>query len=217
MSVLRSLTERCDPSLAGLIVVDVQNDFCSPEGACAKRGVDITSGLDMMPNLYRLIDEAREVSLPIIYIQTIHSEWTDTDPWIYRKPEGADKETCREGSWGADFFDGIEPRADERVVIKHRYSAFINTDLDTILKAKGIESVLLTGVATNVCVESTMRDAFMLDDYVTMVHDCMATGDPVLHEGTLENTRRQFGLVASHHEVIDTWDGFERRKAAPGF
>jgi ureidoacrylate peracid hydrolase len=217
MSVLRSLKERCDPSLAGLIVVDVQNDFCSPEGACARRGMDISAGLEMMPNLYKLIDEAREVSLPIIYIQTVHSEWTDTEPWIYRKPEGADKETCREGSWGVDFFDGIEPRADERVVIKHRYSAFINTDLDTILKAKGIESVLLTGVATNVCVESTMRDAFMLDYYVTMVEDCMAGPDPVLHEGTLENTRRQFGLVASHREVVDTWDGAERKKVAPGF
>ena len=143
-------------------MVDVQNDFCSPEGACARRGMDIKAGLEMMPNLYKLIDEAREVSLPIIYIQTVHSEWTDTEPWLYRTARGADTETCREGSWGVDFFDGIEPRADERVVIKHRYSAFINTDLDTILKAKGIESVLLTGVATNVCVESTMRDAFML-------------------------------------------------------
>lgn len=218
MSVLRSLKERCNPSLSGLIVVDVQNDFCSPEGACARRGIDITSGLEMMPNLYEFIDEAREVSLPIIYIQTINSEWTDTEPWLYRKPGGADLDTCREGSWGADFFDGIEPRVNERVVIKHRYSAFINTDLNTILKAKGIESVLMTGVATNVCVESTMRDAFMLDYYVTMVDDCMATDDPVLHEGTLENTRRQFGLVASHREVMETWGGFERnKKSAPGF
>ncbi len=217
MSVLRSLKERCAPSLSGLIVVDVQHDFCSPEGACAKLGVDINSGLEMMPNLYKLIDEAREVSLPIIYMETVHSEWTDTEPWLYRKPEGADVETCREGSWGVDFFDGIEPRADERVVIKHRYSAFINTDLDTILKAKGIESVILTGVATNVCVESTIRDAFMRDYYVTMVHDCMATSDPVLPEGTLENTRRQFGLVASHQEVIETWEGAERKKTAPGF
>ena len=77
-------------------------------------------------------------------------------------PRAPTPDTCREGSWGADFFDGIAPRANERVVIKHRYSAFINTDLNTILKAKGIESVLLTGVATNVCVESTMRDAFMI-------------------------------------------------------
>ena len=158
------------------------------------------------------------MSLPIIYIQTINSEWTDTEPWLYRKPGGADLDTCREGSWGADFFDGIEPRVNERVVIKHRYSAFINTDLNTILKAKGIESVLMTGVATNVCVESTMRDAFMLDYYVTMVDDCMATDDPVLHEGTLENTRRQFGLVASHREVMETWGGFQRnKKSAPGF
>lgn len=218
MSVLRSLEERCAPSLAALIVVDVQNDFCSPEGALAKRGADVASGLRMVPRLLKLIGEAREVGLPVIYIQTIHSEWTDTPSWLYRKPSGIDLDTCREGSWGADFFEGIEPRADERVVVKHRYSAFINTDLDTILKAKGVESVLMTGVATNVCVESTARDAFMMDYYVTMVDDCMATSDPALHEATLENTRRHFGLVASSEEVMETWQGLERRKkAAPGF
>ena len=116
-----------------------------------------------------------------------------------------DTDTCRDGSWGAQFFDGIVPRSDEKVVVKHLYSAFINTDLSTILKAKGVESLLMTGVATNVCVESTARDGFMLDYYVTMVSDCMATSDAVLHEGTLENTRRHFGAVASARDIIQTW------------
>ncbi len=217
MSILKSLKERCDPSLAAFLVVDIQNDFCSPEGACAKRGIDVRSGIEMVPRLVELISEAREVSLPVIYIQTIHSEWTDTPSWLYRKPSGIDVDTCREGSWGADFFEGIEPRADEKIVIKHRYSAFINTDLNTILKAKGVESVLMTGVATNVCVESTARDAFMLDYYMTMVEDCVATSDPVLHEGTLENMRRQFGVVASSHEIIETWDSAARDNKARGF
>ena len=214
MSILKSLGERCDPSLAALIIVDVQNDFASPDGATAKRGADFTSSLEMVPNLVRLIDEGRNVGLPIIYIQTIHSEWTDTPSWLYRKPSGADTDTCREGTWGAEFYDGISPRPDEKVVIKHRYSAFINTDLSTILKAKGIESVLMTGIATNVCVESTARDAFMLDYYVTMVADCMATSDPVLHEGTLENMRRHFGVVASSQEVIATWQDLQQKTAA---
>ena len=78
---------------------------------------------------------------------------------LYRKPDGKDLKTCREGTWGVEFYEGIAPLPQERIVIKHRYSSFINTDLNTILKAKGIESVLVTGVATNVCVETTARDA----------------------------------------------------------
>lgn len=216
MSILRTLEERCDPSLAALIIVDVQNDFASPKGATANRGADVSSSVAMVPNLIRLINEGRNIGLPIIYVQTIHSEWTDTPSWLYRKPSGADTDTCREGTWGAEFYDGISPRPDEKLVIKHRYSAFINTDLNTILKAKGIESVLMTGIATNVCVESTARDAFMLDYYVTMVEDCMATSDPALHEGTLENMRRHFGVVASSQEIVDTWEQVAKRRIASG-
>jgi ureidoacrylate peracid hydrolase len=92
-------------------------------------------------------------------------------------------------------------------VIKHRYSAFINTDLNTVLKARGIQSVLVCGVATNVCVETTARDGYMYDYYVTMINDCSAAYDAKLHMGTLENIRSHFGLVASSHQIIETWSG----------
>lgn len=209
MQILKTLKEKCDPSLACLLVVDVQNDFCSPEGATGRRGKDVTATVQMVPHLERLIEEGRKVGLPVIFIQTIHSEWTDTPPWLYRKPEIMDLETCREGTWGAEFYR-VSPLPGDRVVVKHRYSAFNNTDLHTILRAKGVESVLVTGVATNVCVESTARDAFMYDYYVTMVEDCVATSDPSLHEATLENIRRHFGLVASSQGVIDTWQESRR-------
>lgn len=211
--ILRNLEERWDPRWACLLVVDVQNDFCSPRGASAQRGDDVSKAEAMVPRLIQLIEEARRVSLPIIYIKTTHSEWTDTPSWIYRKSQDKALNTCREGSWGADFYDGISPLPQERVVTKHRYSAFINTDLNTVLKAKGIESVLVTGVATNVCVETTARDAYMFDYYVTMVEDCVAAYDAALHENTLDNIRRHFGLVASSKEIIRTWQGLGQKKA----
>ena len=99
-------------------------------------------------------------------------------------------------------------------MIKHRYSAFINTDLNTVLRAKGVESVLVTGVATNVCVETTARDAYMFDYYVTMVEDCAAAYEPKLHQGTLENIRRHFGLVASSQEIMEIWRGLKQKRAA---
>jgi ureidoacrylate peracid hydrolase len=213
MEILRSLKERCDPKLAGLIVVDVQNDFVSAEGSAARRGEDVTAALSIVPRLTRLIDEARRVGLTIIYVKTTHSEWTDAPSWIYRSSQKSGLNTCREGSWGAEFYEGISPLPSERVVIKHRYSAFINTDLNTVLKARDIQSVLVTGVATNVCVETTARDAYMFDYYVTVVEDCAAAYDAKLHSATLENIRRHFGLVASSDEITDSWKALKERKA----
>ena len=214
MLVLKTLKERCDPALAALLVVDVQNDFVSPEGSAGKRGEDVSASIAMVPRLIRLIEEGRRVGLTTVYIKTTHSEWTDTPSWIYRSSQKGGLSTCREGTWGAEFYEGISPLPSERVVIKHRYSAFINTDLNTVLRAKGIQSILVTGVATNVCVETTARDAYMYDYYVTMVEDCCGAYDPKLHIGTLENMRRHFGLAASSQDIIDSWDGLIQKKAA---
>jgi len=213
MDVLRTLKERCDPKKAALIVVDVQNDFVSPDGSAAKRGEDVGAAMAMVPNLLRLIEEARRVGLTIVYIRTTHSEWTDTPSWIYRTSQKGGLSTCREGTWGAEFYEGISPLSSERVVIKHRYSAFINTDLNTVLKARNIQSVLVCGVATNVCVETTARDGYMYDYYVTMIEDCSAAYEAKLHLGTLENMRRHFGLVASSGDIIDTWKDVPAKQA----
>ncbi|HEY2990763.1 MAG TPA: isochorismatase family cysteine hydrolase [Candidatus Binatia bacterium] len=214
MMILRTPQEKWDPRWSALIVVDVQNDFASPKGSAAQRGEDVSASVAMVPRLVRLIDEARRAGLTVVYVKTTHSEWTDTPSWIYRKSQQKELNTCREGTWGAEFYDGIAPRSDERIVIKHRYSAFINTDMNTVLKAKGIESVLVTGIATNVCVETTARDAYMFDYYVTMVSDCSAAYEPKLHESTLENMRRHFGLVANSDEIIQTWQLLTQKKAA---
>jgi ureidoacrylate peracid hydrolase len=213
MEILKTLKDRCDPRYAALIVVDVQNDFVSPEGSAGKRGDDVGAAIAMIPNLTRLIDQARKMGLTIVYIRTTHSEWTDTASWIYRTSQKSGLSTCREGTWGADFYDGIAPLPSERVVIKHRYSAFINTDLNTVLKARGIQSILVCGVATNVCVETTARDGYMYDYYVTMIDDCSAAYDAKLHMSTLENIRRHFGLVASSHQIIESWSGLPVKRA----
>ncbi len=213
MDVLKTLKERCDPKNAALVVVDVQNDFVSPEGSAGKRGEDVSAALAIMPPLLRLIEEGRRIGLTIVYIRTTHSEWTDTPSWIYRSSQKSGLSTCREGTWGAEFYDGIAPLPTERVVVKHRYSAFINTDLNTVLKARNIQSVLVCGVATNVCVETTARDADMFDSSVTLVDDCSAAYEAKLHLGTLDNIRRHFGLVASSSDIIAGWRDLPAKSA----
>lgn len=213
MEALKSLQERCDPRHAALIVVDVQNDFVSPQGSAAKRGEDVGAAMAMIPNLRRVIEEGRRVGLTIVYIKTTHSEWTDSPSWIYRTSQRSGLNTCREGTWGAEFYEGISPLPSERVVIKHRYSAFINTDLNTVLKARAVQSVLVCGVATNVCVETTARDGYMYDYYVTLIEDCSAAYEAKLHLGTLENMRRHFGLVASSDQLIAAWSELPDKRA----
>jgi ureidoacrylate peracid hydrolase len=200
-----SLAERIDPAKTALIVVDVQNDFCHSDSPLAKAN-DMSLVQDMVPRLLQLIDAARAAGTMIVWIKVLHFEWT-TSPagWEHRKRTRPNAQLiCQEGTFGAEFYR-VEPEPGEPIVVKHRYSAFVDTDLQLILRSKGISSVILTGVATNVCVESTARDAFMRDYYVTFASDCSATFTQEKHDATLRNMADHFGVVATSEEIMEAW------------
>ncbi len=201
---MKSLGELVVPSKSAVIVVDVQNDFCEPDGAAAKNGSDTSAALAMIPRLQRLLDGARAHGVNVIFIQTIHEPSTDSDVWLGRKKDPS-KKNCLKGSWGAQFTI-VAPEANEPVVIKHRYSAFINTRLDSVLRTLKVETILVTGVATNVCVESTARHGYMLDYNVVFVGDCAAAYDQAAHDMTLLVHGKYFGAVATSGEVLAAWD-----------
>ncbi len=215
--MLTTLEKKVDPRHAALIVVDVQNDFCAREGVMGRGGADLTGIEAMVPRLVKFIDKAREVGLAIIYIQAIYSSensWYLSDvkleQWQRRRggTEGLASKyrLCEKNSWGADFYGGIKPLPSEVVVNKHRYSAFVDTDLDAILRGKGIRTLIMTGVETNVCVESTARDGFMKDYYIVSVRDCVASALETLHKNALENLSLYFGEVVDSKDVIKCWE-----------
>ncbi|KAB8126985.1 cysteine hydrolase [Gracilibacillus oryzae] len=190
------------PEETALIVVDVQNDFCHEDGSLAKTGANLEMVSSMMPPLKNVIEHAKEAGVSVIYIQTIHEESTDSKTWTNRFRNKEKPAVCRKGSWGSEFYE-INPQADDIVVIKHRYSAFINTRLESVLKTKGIKSLLMTGISTNVCVESTARDGFMLDYQIVLLEDCCASFSRKAHEMTLINIRDFFGNVATSDEIFN--------------
>ena len=198
-----TLSELVKPSKTAILIVDVQNDFCESNGAAGKGGKDTTAAMAMIPTLQRFLDAAREHGTNVIFIQTIHEPSTDSDVWIGRRSDPAAK-NCLKGTWGAEF-TGIAPGAHEPVVIKHRYSAFINTRLDSVLRTMRVENIIVLGVATNVCVESTSRHGYMLDYHCVFVSDCSAAYDRAAHDMTLHVHRKHFGTVATSQEIIDTW------------
>ena len=191
-----------DPASAAIIVVDVQNDFCHPNGVLGRAGVPTASSMEMIPRLERLLAAARANGTKIVFIQTIHEDATDSDAWKWRMKE---QNLCRKGTWGAEFTT-VAPLPGEPVVIKHRYSAFIGTRLDSILRTFNTKTLIMTGVATNVCVESTARLGFMMDYHILFTSDCTAASSEAEHNGALKNIARSFGTVATSDEVIATWD-----------
>ena len=108
----------------------------------------------------------------------------------------------------------VRPAPDEAIITKHRYGAFESTDLDLVLRSKGIRTVIMTGVATNVCVETTARQAFLRDYYVVFLSDCTATFSAAQHEAALWNIDQFFGQVVSSEDVIACWQPADARLRA---
>ncbi|HET9551295.1 MAG TPA: isochorismatase family cysteine hydrolase [Candidatus Binatia bacterium] len=205
-----SLEDRVGPEHGMLIVVDMQNDFCHRDGAACKRGRDMAFVQDMIPRLVNLVNQARSHNFPICFVKTSGNQWTNSPVWTeFKNPELL---ACAEGTWGAEFHAGLEPRDGDMIVTKHRYSAFIGTDLDMLLRARGVKSLLVTGVGTGMCVFHTLTVGFMLDYYITLVEDCAATTyGPAAHNEAVALVKKHYGLVASSSEIIDLWVKQERK------
>jgi ureidoacrylate peracid hydrolase len=201
--MLPSLSDLVTPSKTAVLVVDVQNDFCEPAGAAGKSGKDISAAMTMIPTLQRFLVAAREHGTNVIFVQTIHEPSTDSEAWIGRR-SNPDAKNCLKGTWGADF-TGVAPLSTEPVVIKHRYSAFINTRLDSVLRTLKVENIIVLGVATNVCVESTSRHGYMLDYHTVFISDCSAAYNQAAHDMTLKVHAKHFGTVATSQDIIDCW------------
>ena len=188
-----------DPSHCALIVIDMQNAFVA-EGATFE-----TSGARaMIPRLERLIRCARERQMPIVWTQSDHRP-----PYgglMLRKfPAIAKEHVLWQGEPSFEMYpDMIQPRdgALEHLIVKHKFDAFFETDLDAILRYHRVDTVIITGTATNACCESTARSAFMRDYKVVFPSDANATFDEAMHRATLANIDLLFGRVLTTEELL---------------
>lgn len=209
--MLRTLQAKVDPRITGLLVVDVQNDFCHDDGALSKAGRNVRAVRQMVARLETLLAQARKAGVQVIHVRMATSALTKSEAYLEHRirRSGADNKVCEEGSWGAEFYQ-LTPEPGEPIITKHRYSPFVGTNLETILKAKGVKTLIVTGVTTDVCVESAARDAFMRDYYVVFLSDCTGVDDPAVQKATEERISRYFGHVVSSEEVVAAWDHFSK-------
>ncbi|MFC1955868.1 cysteine hydrolase family protein [Chloroflexota bacterium] len=205
--MLDTLEKKVHPQNAALIVIDMENDFCARDGAWDQLGEKngILAVEQMTPTLLNLINEARKAGVLVIFIQAIYDEQFRSMPMKeqYNRRVGG-KFYPISGTWGAEFYK-VQPQKDDIIVQKHRYSAFANTELDLILRSKSIQTLILTGVATNGCVNSTAHDGFFLDYYIVVPENCNASYSEELRKGELWIIDRIYGVVPKSEDIITIW------------
>lgn len=189
-----------------LVVVDVQNDFCAPGGYYGRTGADVGAIHDAVSRLQGLLEAARSGGVMVVFVRAVYDDvfLSPVQKERHRRRFGEVMPCCVSGTWGAEFFE-VHPRPNELIVDKHRYSAFVGTELDLVLRAQGIKTLVLAGVATNVCVDSTARDAYMRDYYVVVVDDCTAARTDAFHRSALANIELAFGAVVNSQAVAGAW------------
>jgi len=207
--ILSSLADRFDPRNTALLLVDMQKDLVYDGYLCDQAGRDLGATRSVIPNMQKLLAAARASGALVCHVGfwTLPDNGSDSGAWLAqrRRSTYSSDKLCIAGTEGADFIDELSPEPGELVVHKHRYSAFKGTDLDMTLRARDIKSVIVTGVSTNVCVESTLRDAFETGYYVCIVGDATASWDMALHDATLQTVNHRFGVVMTTAEIEQSW------------
>lgn len=180
-------TRRADPSLrkTALLVIDMQNFFA-------------VLAEPIKANVRSLVELARKMGIPIIYTRHGHHDINE-DGGMLASWWNGDLITYGSEDW--HLMEHTAPKKDETIVDKMRYSAFYNTGLEAMLRNKGIKDLIITGVMTNCCCETTARDAFMRDFRVFFASDATATANDDLHVSTLKNLAFAFAYVMSTEEL----------------
>jgi nicotinamidase-related amidase len=186
-----------NPARSALLVIDMQRFFLDPASPSFTCG-----GLAILPNLKKLIQAYRSRKLPVIYTRHVHHpSLLDAGimGWWWQG-------MCKEGSPESEVYDDIAPRRGEKEVLKHRYSSFYNTDLETVLRCMKVEDLVICGIMTNMCCESTARGAYYRDFRVFFLADATGSITEEMHLASLLNLAFGFAWVTNADTILAQLD-----------
>ena len=176
---------RIEPKSTAIVVVDMVNEFCKPGGAMVLPGYEA-----LVAPQKRVLSAARQGGCPVLWVADTHRRNVRQDrEFLKRTPH------CIEGTWGTEIIEDLGARPDDLYVVKRRYSAFFNTDLDLTLRDLEVRTVVVFGVVTNICVRATVHDAFFLGYQVVVPEDCVAATGPREQASSLYDIATHFGIV----------------------
>lgn len=211
-----------DTAKTAVIVVDMQNDFGTKGGMFDRIGIDISMIQRAVGPTAKVLASARHADIKIIYLKMgfhpdLSNLGSEASPnrvrfmlagvgKTVRAPDGAESRILIRDTWNTDIVPELKPQAEDVVVYKHRFSGFYQTDLDAILKQRGVKYLIVTGCTTSICVESTIRDAYFRDYSCVLLRDC--TDEPIGHglprsnyEASLLLIQEEFGWVSRSDDL----------------
>lgn len=189
-----------------LVVVDMQNGFCHPEGSYPRIGLGPEGAEDAVRNAAVAVRQARDAGIPVVFTRHLYRLGReDKGPRLIRDtPAVSQMNGLCSGSWDAEVVADLEWRPDDLTVDKVRFDAFQWTSLEPLLRGLGVTNIMVCGVVTNLCVETTVRSAFMRDFPVTLIEDCCAAKTRRLHRLSVE-------VLSSYElaEIVSIGRGFD--------
>jgi len=202
-----------DPAHTALLVIDMQRDFLVPEGYAARAGLDIAPLREAIAPVRDLLQAARAAGLLIVHTREGHlPDLSDCPPYKLERSRNAGAEVGSagplgrllvRGEYGHDFIDELEPLSGEIVIDKPGYSAFAHTTLQQALVTHNIDTLLITGITTEVCVSSTLRAAIDAGYRCITVRDACASSDPALHDAALAMIGVEGGIFGTIADSAD--------------
>ena len=199
-----------------IIVIDMQNAYASKNGYVDLAGFDISGAAGTIGNIDKVLTAARKAGIQVVYLQNgwdpdyveagtkLSPNWHKSNALkTMRRSPNLQGQLLARGGWDYEIVDALQPQPGDICIGKTRYSAFFNSQLDSILRARGIRNLVFVGIATNVCVESTLRDGFHLEYFGVMLEDATHhLGPEFLQKATVYNVETFFGWVSTVEDFL---------------
>jgi ureidoacrylate peracid hydrolase len=218
-----------DAAQAAVLVIDMQNDFASTGGMFDRAGIDLSAVRRAIGPTVRVLQAARNAGLPIVFLKMgYHADLSDLGPpgspnrerhlGVFAvgaevaAPDGRPSRILIRDTWNTDVIDELKPQGDDLVLPKNRFSGFHGTELDAILRNRRVNWLIVTGVSTSVCVESTIRDAMFRDYSCVLLADC--TAEPIGNDLPRTNYEATLLLVQALFGWVSTSDAFVKALAS---
>ncbi len=220
----RPTAVRFELDSVAVVVVDMQNDFGSSGGMFDLAGIDVAPIRQIVAPIRELLDVARRSDIPIIFLKMAFrpdlsdAGRPDSPTWLKHVPlRAGDAVTSPDGvasrilvrdTWNTDIIDELAPHPDDIVLYKHRFSGFYGTELEALLRERGINTIIVVGATTSVCVDSTVRDAVFRDIHCVVLEDC--TAEPIgaalarsNHDATLLTLELLFAHITTSRSLSE--------------
>ena len=187
-----------------MIVVDMQTAYLDDEGSMNKSGMDITELKKTVLPVSSLITACRSADVPIIFTRyVLRADYKDAGLRSVRGPKFKEINSLVMGTWDSELDPRMDQRLEDYVLDNTRYSSFYNTSLEGIFRCLGVDTLIVCGVTTEICGESTIRDAYFRDFKIIVPKDAVAAMDIDRHKGTLATIEFGFGSVTTSAELIN--------------